>query len=742
MSLSMLTDGKTAQGDDESEDLLTTAQVLEPFRTPSLWLGKSCDRQEGECSVNATRMRHLMRIVLLIFLGSVGQWITAIAQDSVRVIDNVTVRSKIRYHETITPQTLKGEDLEKVNAHTVADALRFMSGVQLKDYGGIGGLKTVNLRSLGSHHVGIYYDGIELGNAQNGVIDLGQFSLDNIEEVSVYQGQRSAIMQTASDFANAGSVYIKTTSHLGKRSKRDRGNEATKSNYLKTKIQSGSSNLLRLSALFESNINKNLLLSANAECLSTNGKYDFRYRRRNHDGSTAYDTTASRQNGDVQALRVEVNLYGNIVNGHWQAKAYTYHSSRGIPGAIVNNVWRRGERQSDDNTFVQGTWQKDVNPIYTLRAMAKYANYRTHYLNKDTTQMMVDNTYRQQEVYLSLVNVFEIAPWWSVSLSDDMRWNYLDADMPLFVHPTRWSILSSLATAMDLNKVQLQGSIVFSQYWDRTRPEAYASDKTRPVSQKQSINSWTPALFASYRPFDILQLSGFIKKSYRMPTFNDLYYTNIGNAFLRPESAIQYDLGVRVFGKAKLGFNGNEALTGSLEAHLYHNSVHDKIVAYPKGQQFRWTMLNLGRVHIDGIDVQAQGSWMALKKLRLSSRLQYTYQRARDVTDKTTSYYGDQIPYTPWHSGSATLMADYKAWNLAYNFVYTGERYCQQENILYNHVEPWYTSDVHLSWRHTFDRTLCKATLEVNNLFDQQYDVIINYPMPGRNLNVTIQCEF
>ena len=346
--------------------------------------------------------------------------------------------------------------------------------------------------------------------------------------------------------------------------------------------------------------------------------------------------------------------------------------------------------------------------------------------------MMVDNTYRQQEAYLSLVNVFEIAPWWSVSLSDDMRWNYLDADMPLFVHPTRWSILSSLATAMDLNKVQLQGSIVFSQYWD----------KTQSGLQKQSINSWTPALFASYRPFDILHISGFIKKSYRMPTFNDLYYTNIGNAFLRPESAIQYDLGVRVFGKAKLGFNDNGAMTGSLEAHLYHNSVHDKIVAYPKGQQFRWTMLNLGRVHIDGIDVQAQGSWMALKKLRLSSRLQYTYQRARDVTDKATSYYGDQIPYTPWHCGSATLMADYKAWDLAYNFVYTGERYCQQENILYNHVEPWYTSDVHLSWRHTFDRTLCKATLEVNNLFDQQYDVIINYPMPGRNFNVTIQCEF
>ena len=168
-----------------------------------------------------------MRIFLLMLLGSLKLWNYSMAQDSVRIIDNVTITSKIRYHETITPQTLKGNDLEKVNAHSVADALRFMSGVQLKDYGGIGGLKTVNLRSLGSQHVGIYYDGIELGNAQNGVIDLGQFSLDNIEEVSVYQGQRSAILQTASDFANAGSVYIKTTKHLGNRSTSQRGKKAT-----------------------------------------------------------------------------------------------------------------------------------------------------------------------------------------------------------------------------------------------------------------------------------------------------------------------------------------------------------------------------------------------------------------------------------------------------------------------------------------------------------------------------------
>ena len=55
----------------------------------------------------------------------------------------------------------------------VADILRAFTGVQVKDYGGAGGLKTVNVRSLGSEHVGIFLDGIQVDNAQNMQVDLG-----------------------------------------------------------------------------------------------------------------------------------------------------------------------------------------------------------------------------------------------------------------------------------------------------------------------------------------------------------------------------------------------------------------------------------------------------------------------------------------------------------------------------------------------------------------------------------------
>ncbi len=41
---------------------------------------------------------------------------------------------------------------------------------------------------------------------------------------------------------------------------------------------------------------------------------------------------------------MEAGLHGKMADGQWTVRAYTYNSERGIPGAIVNNVFRHGER--------------------------------------------------------------------------------------------------------------------------------------------------------------------------------------------------------------------------------------------------------------------------------------------------------------------------------------------------------------------------------------------------------------
>ena len=130
--------------------------------------------------------------------------------DTTHCLETVIVIGKRFQKDVIPAQVLSGEELQRLSVVSVADAIRYFSGIQIKDYGGIGGLKTVNIRSMGTQHVGVFYDGIQLGNAQNGQIDLGRFSMDNMESISVYNGQKSNIFQSAKDFASAGSVYMTT----------------------------------------------------------------------------------------------------------------------------------------------------------------------------------------------------------------------------------------------------------------------------------------------------------------------------------------------------------------------------------------------------------------------------------------------------------------------------------------------------------------------------------------------------
>ena len=654
--------------------------------------------------------------------------------DSLQHVREIVVVSKPAMREVVPSQKLNGEMLEKLNTHSVADALRYFSGIQLKDYGGVGGIKTVNIRSMGTHHLGISYDGIQLGNAQNGQIDLGQFSLDNVEEITLYNGQKSAIFQPASDFGHAGAIYIRTKEPEFMRSQ-ESGARSQENTHIKFKTQYGSSDMFRFSTLWEQKLSETLSSSVSAGFLTASGKYKFRYERRYPNGETAWDTTAVRQNGDIHAERIEANLFGRLYQGSWQVKGYLYNSARGIPGAIVNNVWRRGERQQDLNTFVQAAFDKNIGDGFSTRWLAKYAYYNTHYVNKDTTQLPVDNRYKQQEVYLSTANVLELLPNWSASLSYDFKWNKLNADTYNFAFPTRISNLVSLATAIDYKHLKAQGSILATFINDKThrRGEFIGMDSNN------SLTKFTPALFVNIYPFrgTFFSLRAYVKKSFRMPTFNDLYYTDHGNANLVPESALQYDAGFA------LNKHFEHGIIRHAEMHFdaYYNTVHDKIVAYPKGQQFRWTMLNLGKVHIKGIDVEAEADCSVGCGVTATLRAQYTYQDARDVTDPSDSFYKHQIPYIPWHSGSAIVGLNYKNWDLNSSFIYDGERYDEQENILYNHLEPWYTSDLSLRYQFIVHSSKFIVQADVNNVLDQDYEVIVNYPMPGRNYALTLSVE-
>ncbi len=633
-------------------------------------------------------------------------------------LKEVVVTARKPNEDIIPAQTLSGEELHRLNSNSVADALRYFSGVQVKDYGGVGGIKTVNIRSMGTNHTGVVYDGVELGNAQNGQIDLGQFSLDNIEALSLYNGQKSEILQPAKDFGSAGTIYMRTRTPVF--------NDG-ENYHARVSVRTGSFDLLNPSALIELKLSERISTSLSAEWINSSGKYKFRYRRVNPAGELAYDTTAVRQNGDINATRIELNTHGTLNHGSWNFKVYNYNSERGVPGAIVNNVWRRGERIWDTNSFAQGRYTGFFGKFTTLNNI-KYAFYRTHYVNNDDKQVKIDNLYKQKEIYFSSANEYEVTNFWSVSASYDFMWNTLDADVYGFVKPDRISHYLSAATALNFNRIKIQASALGTFIQDKIRGQKAPADK----------HVFSPAIFMNGYPLRNKDFSirVFYKKSFRMPTFNDLYYADMGNSQLSPERVTQYNLGLLY------DHNSTSLISAArISADIYYNKVKDKIVAYPKGQQFRWTMLNLGLVDIRGIDVTGLLTLNPYRDLYLTVRAQYTFQRAIDITNPSDNYYRDQIPYIPRHSGAAVVNAQWKGWGLNYSWIYVGERYNQQENIRYNYTQPWYTSDVSLSKDFKLGRVNLRGLIEINNLLSQDYDVILNYPMPKRNYRFTLTVE-
>lgn len=664
--------------------------------------------------------RILLAVVMPLVCCCVDLYAQTVDSTKTYHIEEVSVSAQRIRKEVIPVQMLAGEELQKLSVHSVADAIRYFSGIQIKDYGGIGGLKTVNIRGLGTQHVGVFYDGVQLGNAQNGQIDLGRFSLDNMEAVSLYNGQKSAIFQSAKDFASAGSIYM-TARHPS---------FGEGQNYrLKGTFKTGSFGLVNPSVLLEHRLSKQVSGSLSAEYMYTSGKYKFRYRQKN-----GYDITETRKNGDVEAIRAEYGLFGDMQGGEWKAKAYLYNSERGLPGAAVRETgdFVHEDRQWDTNFFLQGSFRKHWGN-YSLQTNGKYAYDYLHYLSDprlDVTTMYVNNHYRQHELYFSAANMLNILPFWSADVSVDFQWNKLNADLVNFVYPCRYTALVAAATALHFERFKLQASLLGTFVHETTKvPNTAAGDK----------HKYTPTVVASWQPFknEDLNLRAFYKKIFRMPTLNDLYYTFIGNIDLNPEYTTQYDIGVTYSHK----FRGGYPARLEFQADAYYNEVTDKIVAMPTSNQFRWTMVNLGYVEMRGVDVALQTEWHLLKDLKANLRVNYTYEKAQDFTDAKSDYYGGQIPYIPWHSGSAVLNLSYRDWDMNYSFIYTGERYESSANIPENYAKEWYTNDLSLSRRLHWKKMLWKLTAEVNNVFNQQYEVVQWYPMPGINFRFVINVE-
>lgn len=599
-----------------------------------------------------------------------------------------------------TKQTLQGGQLQSLSTTSVADALKYFAGAQIKDYGGIGGMKTVNIRSMGAQHVGVYIDGIRLNNAQNGVIDLGKYSLSTMESVDLYNGHKLDKCQTPSEFSSASTVYFRTR-------------RPTKDS-LSVMFRAGSFSTF-LGKINVQSVRKGWRVMVDAEALHSKGNYKFRYK------SEYEDTVGKRSNNDIRYYRFEGALFKSGFASH----IYYYYSSRGFPGGIVRRIsdkFTNVAREWDSDFFCQASYNKSFGN-HTILFNGKYSNeylrYNTDYPSNQNTPK-VDNHYHLNDAYLAASYNWNPIKWIDLNAGYDFRFSLLKADLKHFSPVKRIDQKGVIAINAEYWGFRLAASLLFQHFRDHTVTNAGAADP---------LHKFTPAITLGYdgRYF---RVHAWYKRIFRVPTLNDLYYTQSGNRNLKPEYTTQWDIG----GDYNLS-TGPFSL--NLLADLYINKVTNRIVCLPLRGTYTWSMMNYGYTFCRGLNATINAAY-TIGNWNFSLLTSFTLQRDLDRTDPSSELYNKPICYSPTFSNGLTLFASWKRLSLTVSNLYVGKRmwsYADPEDIL----NPYSNVDLKLSYSFSVGKKIdLGATLEINDLFDVQYEHVPRYPMPGRNYRLSL----
>ena len=599
--------------------------------------------------------------------------------DSIFEIKEVSVVAT----RNLTPQqTISRVQIENLASSSVADALKYMSGVQIKDYGGLGGQKTVNVRSLGSQHVGIYLDGVRITNAQNGTVDLGKYSLTTLESVSLFNANKVEQLMVASEFASASTVYLKTK-------------RPEKTSFLAS-YSIGSFGTHKLNATYS--FKKYGFIDA--AYTHSDGDYPFRYK-------TEYeDTTGTRRNSDIDMMRIESCFF--FKNFEWHT--YFFNSQRGLPGGVVRRLsdkYTDVGREWDRNFFSQLSYRNN-NKALGYRAILKYTNDKMHYRSDYPENMSVhsNNQYHQQDIYGAAAFSYSFKGL-SISASSDLRWSDLTTDVKRFYYVWRLDNKHSLSAIFNFHELTLNASALYTSVTDHTHNGAKPLDK------------FTYDALASYKLNKHFSLRAFYKSVFRAPTLNDLYYTLVGNRNLKPEYTKQWDVG--------LCYN-NSFL--ALQVDAYYNKVTDRIVCLPLKGSFQWTMLNYGYTRCMGID------WSANINYRNHSLfLSGAFQDDRNLTNPDGDDYRDYIAYSPKWTFSAIYSLNWKALSGSISYMFVDKRFWTAENDIEDPLNAYMCVDAKVAyrfWRFT-------AELECQNILNKPYEMIQRWPMPGRRFMATFK---
>ncbi len=587
-------------------------------------------------------------------------------------------------------------EIERSNAVNVTELISEVPGITVNGSASDGSTLSVSLRGLDpsrTNKVLVLVNGVPMNNSWTGTVywyDLP--SPNQIERIEILKGPVSAIY---GGWGIGGCINIITR----------RGPVEPETNI---KAAFGSYNKMEYSAATGGNLKNRLSYQLGANYQKTDGYRD-RSAAENYGASTMLGwmfTDRSDIEWDLGYSNIDTEIAGSLTLQQFEEDPKQAQSQFGRREMerIYNNLTFRQDIGRDDNlkvtlyyhtldydyVFASSSNRNCVYDTYTSGGEIQYTLNHTIGGKKNT--LIFGPTFRydraDSKTYDTINGKPDGAPT-DDTLSEPLFWAVYFQDEILLFDPL------TLTIGMRYDKAE------FDQK-DRITPED---------SGGTSMDAYSPMLGIAYRLFENTTLFGNLGKGFAVPSTSKLYGSN-GNPDLKPETAINYEVGIRT-----------SSLDGlNLTATIYRMDVQDEIVTAQVDGESR--NVNTGETRHQGVEAELE---ITLPH-GFSPFINYTYQNAEYTvysvyssrSDRHSVYDHNKIPHVSEHLLTAGIKYQHPAGvNFKLSARHESEKYTDSAN---EYKIPGYTIwESRLEYEGSIRNTGYSVYLSAENLFDKNY---------------------
>jgi outer membrane cobalamin receptor len=575
------------------------------------------------------------------------------------------------------------------NPQNLAEVLNNVPGLQIKDYGGLGGIKSVSMRGSNAEQVLVLLDGQRLNNPQNGQVDFSTLSATGLDRIEIVHGGNSALYGAD---AVGGVINLIT---------RKDSEKPGLSGSFSTML--GSFNSRSLEGLLQYQQDK-FSTALTYHDLNSTGNYSY---------ADLNGQKQKRDNNDLfsQDLFARFSLdFGKLRYRQKLNLSYKfYYTERGSPGPLSfpSQTSRLYNRTDQINAWYS---RKILNPLTELQIQgyahlgwSRYTNddYSIH--DENSSHTGTDGLEAQIKTILAAVHqmIFGLGTRYDSMTGSDFSADHRRILYYLYIQD---DLQYSFDQQSAIKSVLIIPALRFDTFSD------FGSNFSPKIGSVINFRTtWDIALKGN---------AGFI---YRAPIFNELYWPeddwSKGNPDLKAESGYDWDIGLRL--------HPSLPVETGLDITYFQIRMND-LIAW-QFQDQKYVPQNIDQTLSSGIEFKAD---LRPVKDVIAINYNYTYLAAINrKTDKT-------LNYRPRHTGNVSLIFSWSGAKCELQSQSVSSRFTDAANT--QKLAAYTLYNIILSAHYIWGPVEPRISLQINNLQDRQYQIIQDYPLPGREARVNI----